>query len=246
MSTDILIRFGLTVKEVLVYTRALALGSCPASILAKRSSLPRPTVYAVLERLRAKGLMSAVYKKDVLFFTPADPEVFLRQAEHDLRCMRERAEKVAELLPLLRTQRFSSAHENRVRFLEGKHGLQTIFSDATKASSVRMFGDVSFLIQHFAPYFSLFLQACLERRFSLHCILPLQEGISADARLLRVARVKYVPTLHTLFDGNFLLYGRNIALITFREDIATGVIIESAELISMFSFIFDFIWNQVE
>lgn len=244
MVEDLLMRFGLSPKEALVYIRALALGSCPASLLAKRAGLRRPTVYAVLERLRDKGFMSTIKKGHILFFTPADPEVFLHRAEDELRLMRERAERVSEVLPELRRARLPFAHMSRVRFFEGEHGLRTIFHDVLSASSIRMFGDLPFLATRLARSFSTFLEVCLKRRIPLQCIIPVAEHRPIDLRILRVTRVKYLPLTQAAFDGHFLLYDDKVALVTFRDDVAFGVVIESPELTTLFTFLFDFLWEH--
>lgn len=99
---ETLLKLGLTEKEAKVYLAALELGSAPASKIAQKSGLNRPTTYVLLEKLSDIGLVTSYDKGKVQFFTAEDPEQLgrlIREQEHDLA---ERASELKEKLPELK------------------------------------------------------------------------------------------------------------------------------------------------
>jgi len=75
--------FGLEPKEEKIYLTCLALGPSPASIIAERAAIKRPTTYLILENLVKEGYISQSSRNGVIQFSAVDPEdlteVFLQK-----------------------------------------------------------------------------------------------------------------------------------------------------------------------
>ena len=52
---------GLSAKEVMVYTTLLKLNRSTVSNIAKKSEMPRTTIYPLLEKLMQKGIVHIVH-----------------------------------------------------------------------------------------------------------------------------------------------------------------------------------------
>ena len=73
-----LVECGLTENEAKVFLAAMELGPSLASTLARKTGINRSTVYAVIQTLKHKGLLSSFEKQGITYFSPADPEVLLQ------------------------------------------------------------------------------------------------------------------------------------------------------------------------
>ncbi|MBX7138385.1 MAG: helix-turn-helix domain-containing protein [Oligoflexia bacterium] len=70
--------------ELRVYAAAVELGRATAAILAKKTRIPRTSVYSALERLKEKGLVAQEQQRGVGAFIAAGPQVLVRLAEERL------------------------------------------------------------------------------------------------------------------------------------------------------------------
>ena len=66
MNTETLVSIGLTKGEADVYLTLLKLGNTTSGKIIKESKVSRSKVYDVLERLKQKGLVTEIIKKNVI------------------------------------------------------------------------------------------------------------------------------------------------------------------------------------
>ena len=103
---------GLSNKENEVYLALLGLGIATAKELSSATKLDRTTIYDVIDSLTKKKLVFKQDKAGILHFAPHDPKNLLRD-------IREKEERIKDLLPNL-TQKFRTASRSSyVRVYEG-------------------------------------------------------------------------------------------------------------------------------
>ena len=73
MKEKALRKFGLSDREIRVYTALLELGEALASKIAKKTDIPRTLVYDILENFVNKGIVSYVIKSNKKYFAALDP-----------------------------------------------------------------------------------------------------------------------------------------------------------------------------
>jgi sugar-specific transcriptional regulator TrmB len=72
-------QFGFDEKTEAIYLALLELGETTVSALVKKSGIKRTTVYAALEGLLAKGLLSLSKRKKRTLYIAEDPRLLLKQ-----------------------------------------------------------------------------------------------------------------------------------------------------------------------
>ena len=85
MLKTLLQKIGLSEKDSEVYLACLELGTQPASVIARKAGLKRPTTYLILEELLKKGLVSEYTGSNVKFFTAVSPDYLLNYIEKQRR-----------------------------------------------------------------------------------------------------------------------------------------------------------------
>ena len=71
MLKSILQKIGLSDKDAEVYLACLELGTQPASVIARKAGLKRPTTYLILEGLLKRGLVSEYTGSNVKYLAKA-------------------------------------------------------------------------------------------------------------------------------------------------------------------------------
>ncbi|HLD78115.1 MAG TPA: helix-turn-helix domain-containing protein, partial [archaeon] len=136
MDITILEEAGLTEKEAKLYLALLESGPTTTGPLIKRLGLHKATVYALLERLKERGLVSSVIRGRTQQFQATEPQLLLDQQQ-------EREERLKELLPELQKLRSRGRERQSVTVYEGKRAtraaLTDFFSKVTSADIHRAF-----------------------------------------------------------------------------------------------------------
>lgn len=104
---DTLTSLGLTPNESSVYIELLKLGSSPASILGRKTGLPRTTARFTCNQLYKKGLIHRIEKENSFIFSIDSPERLGHLLEQkELKLEQQKAElnrslgEMKKLMPL--------------------------------------------------------------------------------------------------------------------------------------------------
>ena len=157
-------KFGLTPKEAALFVAAIELGAASVQDLASQAGVSRPTSYAILEKLREKGLVTTFRKKQVRYYATEDPQEIVRWSEAKVQTLKQ-------VLPALQQRAGTGRHRPTVRFYEGKDGVERILGEilfeATRlyafASADDLFGTIE--------SFETFVRRRVQKKIFLHVIL---------------------------------------------------------------------------
>lgn len=183
-----LAELGLTPVERRVYLELLHLGSAPASVVAKRISLPRTTVHYTCQSLRRKGLVSVLQRKNTYLFHAEDPAVLLSVFDVQRHDLQRREERFKGVIQELRGLRSPLALAANVRLFDGPEGVAAALKvplAAMARSSVEVLGIINPLDstadpEGLYPIALQFVQERVARRIpmrSLLCEHPLSAAL---------------------------------------------------------------------
>lgn len=114
--------FGLNSKEIKVYLSVLELGMARVSEIAKKSGIERTHCYSILEKLMALGLVLEIGAGKRKQFAAEPPEKIEM-------ILKERQNKIKEILPELKSIYNLSPKKPKIRFYEGKDGIILILEE---------------------------------------------------------------------------------------------------------------------
>lgn len=239
---------GLSEKEAKVYMAALEIGRATADQLAKHSGIVRSTTYVQLESLMKKGLMSTYEEGKKTFFAPESPEhlkriFYLKKKEFEVR-----EKELSDFLPeLLRT--FEGAGERpRVRFFDGKEGVQSIREEALKAKDKQ----ISFLYS-FSKFKEIFTKEEREdysrRRAEkgIHTRVIYTSAYTPEPDYVPppLTAAQYMNEKDLTLNSDIFIYDEKVAFIVL-EGRPHGVVMESKGIVSTMKQLFDHFWKVGE
>lgn len=129
--TERLITLGFSEKEATVYLALLELGQQPASVVARKTGFPRPTVLFLFESLTKRGFVRKSRRGRAQFFY-ADPGDLKKVIDAE---MLQRQETLDEILPLFQEVKNPLTSPPRVMFFEGMDGCRKAYSLLLESSS---------------------------------------------------------------------------------------------------------------
>jgi sugar-specific transcriptional regulator TrmB len=127
-------RLGFREQEVSVYLSLAEDHKATAHALSKRLSLPRTTVYWLLEGLAKRGMVSAEKRKNSTFYSARQPQALIRMIEREkeasaqtLELKQQSAEELLKVLePYFSKRPFS---EPKLQVFQGKEGVEAMLHD---------------------------------------------------------------------------------------------------------------------
>ncbi|MEK7586914.1 MAG: helix-turn-helix domain-containing protein [Patescibacteria group bacterium] len=133
---------GLSDKEAGVYLALLATDNSSVIELAGKTKIKRPTVYVILESLAKKGLVSETTVGKKTHYQAEPPERLETFIERQKITLDERAKRLKDIIPQIKSVQRESGERPVVRFFEGKEGIistnEDIYNETPDGSPIYM------------------------------------------------------------------------------------------------------------
>lgn len=232
---------GLNDSETKIYLVSLELGPAPAQMLVKRGGFSRPSTYVAIESLVTKGLMSSQPMGKRHLYTAEPPDRLVAFAESQARAFTTKVQQMSEAVEGLRMMQ----HGERptVKFYEGVEGLKAILHDLVTSNAEKLdeIANIDAMRQIFSIEELKPAQAILNKKkmkgraLLLGNVSFVRPGV--EARLL--------PKNIFNFQGDILIYGDKIAMVTYTGKII-GAVIENNVLADTYRGLFDLAWKGAQ
>lgn len=239
--------FGLSEKEANVYLAMLELGAASAQDIAKKAGVNRATTYVMFESLKRRGLMSSVERGKKILFAAESPEHLVSVMEQELNSVREKKARLEAAMPHFMGLFNAVEDKPKVRYFEGEEGIV-----ACREAVMGMIKD-----QHAARVFIHYDKTMVEMAkmneaqrlkmtgtLSTRLLYSIDPGLDLPTLRSHV-QVKRLPSEFQTFHGELNVY-ETFILIASTTTRPIAVIIESAELTTLFQQLFDVAWMVSE
>lgn len=129
-----LLGLGLNPHEADAYLALVEHSPASAAFVAKKLKLSRSSVYAALERLTEKGLVTTTYRNEVRQFTAEPPSAIEDLLEREQRQLAARFESLKGLAGTLSALGRGHANVPNIIFFEGEDSLKKIYLGMLRAA----------------------------------------------------------------------------------------------------------------
>lgn len=176
-----LMDLGLTKNEAKTYLAVAELGSTTIGNVAKKSKVHRTNVYDSIEGLLKKGLVSYILKDKAKHYQIGDPINFLN-------LLKEKEEKIMNILPRLNLLQQLSKGENNAQILEGLPAAKrTMESFLEYNEEILVMGVSKSAAELIGPFLTQFHKKRIEKKVVMKHIY----NTDAYARIKILNKMKY-------------------------------------------------------
>jgi len=254
MLKSLLQKIGLSDKDSEVYLACLELGTQPASVIAKKAGLKRPTTYLILEGLVKRGLMSEYTGSNVKYFTSVPPEYLLTFIEKQRRELSSHQRELEQFLPQLQSLSNPYSLSPKVRFYEGMEGIERAMNDTltAKEGSLRTYSiiDAWFARDDTKDFIQWYGKQRIEKKIPVYCICPdtpisrkyLEEDYIDVPNQNRLSFFRWLPKEIQGFSNEINIYDNKMSIACLGKNELLGIIIESESIAQTQKAIFDAAW----
>lgn len=238
-----LTKLGLTDEEARVYLACLEINGGPVSTIAKKAKVHRVSCYHTLENLLEKRLLSQYNKNGVKCFAPEPPEQLLQLAE-------EKVNVTKALLPELLSLASALAFRPKIRFYEGRDGVERVFTESLEANGeILGYTNLKIATSFFPEFFRNYTHKKFKKRIKTRYLSPTTvESVHAmdpflpksfDPNLLEILLVNkdQFP-----FDNEVFIFNNKVCVVSLNADELLGLVVESATFARTMKAVFDLAW----
>ncbi|MCX6782281.1 MAG: helix-turn-helix domain-containing protein [Candidatus Magasanikbacteria bacterium] len=236
---------GLADSETTVYLSVLKSGPETVQNIAKNVGLSRVTVYAAIESLTKRGLMTSVEKGKKQFYAVEPPERIISLAENKTSQMQSMIKEIKENIQELKL--IQSGDKPVVKMFEGPDAFTAIQEDVlgSKIDLMCEFGNID-EIDRVYPYdkgvrnnfFDRLSKMPMERRLVFVSTDPRPKTNEPNKK------IKYLDIEKFKFYGDIFIYNDTLWMSSFKGKQIT-VMIKSQEIKDTLQAAFDLIWNTL-
>jgi sugar-specific transcriptional regulator TrmB len=252
MDKNTLVKIGLSEGEAAVYLTLLENGESPATLIAQKAGLKRPTTYNVLASLIEKNLVQEVKKGKVARFRLQHP-VKLKEYFEKIAANAEFAQKILSASLNDLTSQFNLVNNRPgIQYLEGKEGVRQLLEDLlTSKTDIFLYADFD-AIQKYIPD----IQEEYARRQKARAIV--RKAIMVhSAHWERLAHnnrntynntltpTKYIGEKIDPFHAVMEIYDGKVAYITLTNNGITTTIIRDPHIYRMHAYLFTKLWESL-
>ncbi|RJQ15709.1 TrmB family transcriptional regulator [Candidatus Woesearchaeota archaeon] len=245
MHEDVLMKAGLTLREVNVYTLLRTQGELMASEIAKKAGLIRTNVYDILESLIQKGIVSSVIRSGKKYFRATDPEKLVDYVNNQKRDLDEVSSDLIKILSSLKPVH-ADAKRPVIEVYEGKEGMKTILEMSIRESLKTKKEILGISVQQ---------EKCRLLAGPYHVRwYKDREKFKIKSRYLMSAEENIIPVQYTQFKilpkeaknpNELFIFGNITTQFFFTGTLFTAILINNEEITSKYRDYFSFLWKLI-
>jgi sugar-specific transcriptional regulator TrmB len=235
--------YGLDKREANIYLAGLQLGGTTVLELARRTKLPRTTLYPILEKLTRRGVFREGRKKNVTVYVAEPPAGLLEK-------LKEREREVEKSIPGLELLQETSQGGPGVTFYEGTDGFKRLWKQLLNSGveEYRLITSGVGLLDYVKePYLvERVIRERKKRGIRSRQLIPqspaTKQIVQKDEEELRESRI--LPSdVH--LPATVIIFADQVAFITTRKE-NTMIILASGDVAATYRTLFDLVWSKAE
>lgn len=249
---NFLLDFGLTDKEITVYTTLLKTGPNTIMNLARETNIKRSTTHNTVEELIKKGLVSQTNYGERRMVIAEDPDklkFLMEQKKWDINKLEKNLpDAINSIYTMVPTVKGES--DLGVKYYEGEAGVKLIYSEALKSRELRSYVNFEAVLEVLPDNGELFLEA---QRKNKDLILkeivvdsPIARQFAAQFAKHENYHYKFAPSSLDITALDILLFDNKVAILSVGKDRKlSGMIISNEDYSHNMAGVFDFIWEVI-
>ena len=242
---------GFGAEEVRLYLHLWQKGPATAGRIAQRCGLRRSSLYGMLDRLVAKGVVTCEEPGGVRRFHAVAPGVFQDMFARRQQELAEAQTQFHQLLPRLYQATKPGGAEPRLTLYRGKDQLQNVIGDMLLYDTIETFAfwPIRTMVEILgSDYFRQHNIARIKRGISVKAIWPEKQIIDQSTHpwlgsgtgFLREIRLAPPSVDATM---GYWIYGAQVAVLSSAQE-CFGFVLESVEFAALMRVQHDILWSQ--
>jgi len=238
-------KLGLSQDGVMIYLKVLELGSTTVLTIAKKTKIPRTTVYLLTDELVTKGLLKPAIKGKKKFYLPASPKELIELAKIKKQQINDSISGLEKEMSHLQALYNSDHRKPRIMYHEGVDEVKKVYEDILTSEKIYlqcMSEDVRSVM---GEYLEKFYERIIDRMVHTLEIVSdrpedktYQKSHSSSRNQIICIPEKYITKT------DYMIYGGKVVFITCKDKIPVAIVIEDSEIAYFETMRYLMIWEK--
>lgn len=230
---------GLSSLEARVYLAALTLGQASIQQIARKSGVPRTSIYNFLQRLLDRKLLVETIKGKRSVYSAGHPRRIRDAAAGELKAL-------DDSLPSLVRLYDGARRRPHVTFYDGIEGIKELYEDTLRDNlPIIAWTDYEHMFNVMNRYLSRYPKERTKRGIFFRSIArdsrKTQEMVKRNASEMREIKRIQAEDLRTEIN----VYGNKVAIMSFRKQFPLAVLIEDEDIARTLRIVWEKMWAKL-
>jgi sugar-specific transcriptional regulator TrmB len=238
-------QYGLDTEQIAIYLYLIQHGDDTPFNISKGTTIPRTTVYRILEELRNIGIVSLFKKNNVAYYSP-------ESARRLVQRLKEKEAAVTNVLPAIESLFQTSGNVPHVKMYVGQNGARAGLDVLYETIEKRGFRDMyTYAHPDLSKHLPKYLSTLIERRKKLKIKVKLIAPSSARGPELEHYQpdewreMRYMPE-NFPFHGTMIMSGTIAVCFSLKDNQLHTIVLESESIVTMFKQFFLYTWETLK
>lgn len=238
-------QLGLTKKERGAYLKLLELGAQPISILAKHSSLPRSSMYVLVDRLKQSGLIEEFQRAGIKYIKCIPVEEIKNLLKLKEEALKTTQALLLENLPSLKKLENRSTIVPKIKIYEGKEEVKKIYEEVLKEESFQAYFNPDAVLKHLPKYYLGIAESIKKNKNKAQEIVThSQKGLEYKKLFNSTNHKIKILKKGITFDTDTIITKEKVFMILYDDQEISGIEIWSKALSKTQSTTFQYMWDN--
>jgi len=237
---------GLTVAEAKVYVTLCELKHSKTGPLCEKVGIPSSKIYAILNSLMKKGLVSYTLRNNTKIFAATSPEILKELFAKKEASLKQEKDVLSHLIDELKTKQQLQPKAEGYRYFEGISGIRSLWLELTddlktlpKTEEILVYAGIRKAYETLLGLFEQFHKVRVSRGIKYKIIYPLGESELAKKRRKQLAEARFLDLQNEV---EWAIVGKKLIIQNITQKIPKAFVIEDALFVATFRQVFNQIW----
>lgn len=243
--SNIFKQLNLKEEHEMVYLANLEWGETIITNLARKTKIPRTTVYLLIKDLLDIGLVTQTLKNGKTYYIPANPETLETLLEHKQKELQDSIFELKSKMADIKVIHNSNPKKPKVEFLEGADGIKQAYERTFEAEEIWiqcLSGDYDQVISgsFFDDYFERFFK---KSNIKSKEILKFDDEEYVSNYQSKKNLQLRVP-IQSKTETDFWVYDDKVTFVSFNKERPYALVIEDADIARCVRNMYDLAWKR--
>ena len=238
-------KLGLSQDGALIYLKVLELGSTTVLTIARKTRIPRTTVYLLIDELISKGILTITLKGKKKYYLPTSPKELLELAKLKKKEITDSITGLEKELFHLQALYNSDHRKPKIMYYDGVEEVKKVYEDTLTSEKIYMHcmsEDVALIMGEYLEKFYDRLSQQMIQTFEIVSDKKEDKNFQKQRSTSR-NQIVCIPEKY-ITKTDYLIYGSKVAFITFKDKTPVAIVIEDSEIAYFETMRYLMIWEK--
>ncbi len=239
-------KLGISQEAALVYLKILEIGTTTVLTVARKTRIPRTTVYLHLDGLVSKGLLKVIVKGKKKYILPTSPKELIEVAKLKKKEITDSVIGLEKELFHLQAIYNTENKKSRIMYFEGVDEVRKVYDESLNSDKIYMYSlseELKWVMGDYLEKYHDRLSQLMLETFEIASEDNTEKNNQKDKSNSR-NKIVYISEKY-ITKTDYLIFGSKVSFITCKDKTPVAIVIEDEDIAYFETMRFLMIWEKL-